>query len=278
MDPVTAGLITTGVSAGIAGGQQIQAGKLNKKNMKWQEDQALLQRKYALEDYDRTNAYNAPSAQKARMLEAGLNPNMMYGGSGGSTPSATVRSTPMADYKQTAPPINMDMSAIAQLPLLQAQNEALRLANEAKRIDNQMLKEATGLKAPTLNPFIEYGPGADDGYGRVEYRDATQQLYLANNPYMGIDPNTKGKTLLNTITENTTEAQIKTILANSVLAELNSNQAKYKNPIEIKILNQALEQAKSETAIKQAQAKLASMNISLSDPIYVRLMIALLGQ
>jgi hypothetical protein len=48
-------------------------------------------RKYALEDWNRQNAYNHPAQQMQRLKEAGLNPNLVYG-SGATTIAQPVRS------------------------------------------------------------------------------------------------------------------------------------------------------------------------------------------
>jgi len=51
-------------------------------------------RKNALEDWNRQNAYNHPSQQMQRLKEAGLNPNLVYGG-GATTTAQPVRNTDM---------------------------------------------------------------------------------------------------------------------------------------------------------------------------------------
>lgn len=73
-----AGLISAGVQAGTAIGRGIGANKRQKRARKW-----------ALEDWDRVNAYNHPQAQMQRLQEAKLNPHLVYGqSSGGASGSA----------------------------------------------------------------------------------------------------------------------------------------------------------------------------------------------
>lgn len=59
-------------SAGILGGML---------NNKMQGDLALYQNTYNQEMWEKNNAYNHPKAQMARLKEAGLNPNLIYGSS-----------------------------------------------------------------------------------------------------------------------------------------------------------------------------------------------------
>jgi hypothetical protein len=49
------------------------------KNRKWNSEEAQKSRDYATEMWNRNNAYNSASAQKSRLIEAGLNPDLMYG-------------------------------------------------------------------------------------------------------------------------------------------------------------------------------------------------------
>jgi len=55
-----------------------------------------------VEQWNLANEYNSPSAQMQRMKDAGLNPAMMYGSSGGTTPAATLPkySVTRPDYSQ----------------------------------------------------------------------------------------------------------------------------------------------------------------------------------
>lgn len=51
----------------------------NQKNRDWNLNLARQQNKWNIEQWNRENAYNSPSAQMARFKAAGLNPDLMYG-------------------------------------------------------------------------------------------------------------------------------------------------------------------------------------------------------
>jgi len=74
----------------IAAGVSAVAGLLGKKSdQNQQTDFYNKQRADNLTDVTSQNAYNAPSAQMARLQEAGLNPHLVYGGGQSITASAT---------------------------------------------------------------------------------------------------------------------------------------------------------------------------------------------
>lgn len=80
----TATLIGAGIGAAGNAGSSIAAGKINKKS-----------RNFQREMFQKTNEYNAPTAQMQRLREAGLNPNLIYGGSsGGAAGTASQPSKP----------------------------------------------------------------------------------------------------------------------------------------------------------------------------------------
>lgn len=66
------------------------------------ENKELAEYSYSkdLEMWNRTNEYNLPSSQMARLREAGLNPNLVYGSGGAKTESATMPkyNAPTMDY------------------------------------------------------------------------------------------------------------------------------------------------------------------------------------
>ncbi|QXP45101.1 DNA pilot protein [Microvirus mar54] len=87
--------ISPGLSMGISGASSLLGGIFSawqaSKNRKFQAEQAELNRQFnsaeaqktrdfQVEMFNKTNAYNAPAAAKARMLEAGIHPALAYGG------------------------------------------------------------------------------------------------------------------------------------------------------------------------------------------------------
>lgn len=61
-----------------------------------------LENDYAIDMFNRTNAYNTPSQQMKRLREAGLNPNLMYGNGSNAGGTADMPSAPSAGQASKA--------------------------------------------------------------------------------------------------------------------------------------------------------------------------------
>lgn len=99
-----------------------QAGNIVQVGMQNQANKRAFKRsaEFTREMFDATNEYNHPVQQMARLKEAGLNPALMYGKSGG-----TGQATQPAGQKQEAtqiPDLNAGLS-YAQLQLMKSQQE-----------------------------------------------------------------------------------------------------------------------------------------------------------
>ena len=128
MDPVTISAI---VAAATAGGNALAQSSMNKKTRQWNEVQYGKQRTDALADWARTNEYNSPLQQMARLKEAGLSPHLVYGG-GANSISQPVRSTDTKSWSPNAPQIDGGQ-IVSQYFGVQQQQNALEIQKEQIR-------------------------------------------------------------------------------------------------------------------------------------------------
>jgi len=84
------------VVGGIA--QGIMQGEANRKARKFAKSMYYTQREHTIEDWNRTNEYNHPRQQMQRLQEAGLNPHLIYGGSG-STEAGGIKTPDAPTWK-----------------------------------------------------------------------------------------------------------------------------------------------------------------------------------
>lgn len=85
---------------------------------------ASKQNDWNVEQWNRENEYNSPSAQRQRLLDAGLNPNLMLNGGD----AGNARGLDSANYAN-AQPATMENSAQEKLGLLQSIQGVLQSAN-----------------------------------------------------------------------------------------------------------------------------------------------------
>lgn len=124
------------ISLGLQAGSQIfnadQTKKNNKAERQWNEKMYGLQRQHALEDWAMQNEYNHPSSQMARLREANLNPNMVYG-NGTTTIAGPTRSSQPGSWNPKAPQLNIDptnaLTSYYDAQIKQAQVDNFRVQN-----------------------------------------------------------------------------------------------------------------------------------------------------
>lgn len=105
---------------------------------------ASKQNDWNVEQWNRENAYNTPSAQRQRLLDAGLNPNLMLdGGDAGNA-----RGLDSANYAN-AQPTTMQNPAQEKLGLLQSIQGVLQSANETSMQYAKQRSEIANLDSQT---------------------------------------------------------------------------------------------------------------------------------
>lgn len=121
------------------------SGRANRKTIKANKEMAKYAYAKDLEMWERTNTYNAPEAQMARLQAAGLNPNMVYGQTQavGNTSSPAPRFNP-PDQTRTYRPVETApaLSSYYDTQLRKAQIDNVNAAtkNTLQRTINDNLK------------------------------------------------------------------------------------------------------------------------------------------
>jgi hypothetical protein len=151
MDPAT---ITALAAVATQAGNSLAQSSMNRKTREWNEKQYGKQRTDALADWARTNEYNSPLQQMARLKEAGLSPHLIYGG-GANSISQPVRSTDTKSWSPQAPQFDGGQ-VVSQYFGVQQQQNALKIQQEqitSLKLDN-MFKEQTltdRIQTPGIN-------------------------------------------------------------------------------------------------------------------------------
>ncbi|WNK13079.1 MAG: DNA pilot protein [Microvirus sp.] len=111
---------------------------LNRKTMKYNDEWAYRQREWALQDWQAQNEYNLPANQRKRMIEANMNPALMYGSGATTQPSATVKGTSSPSWSPKAPEVNFN-PASSIMSFLGVRMQEAQLKN--MEIQNRLLEE-----------------------------------------------------------------------------------------------------------------------------------------
>lgn len=105
-------------------------GNMNKKNRAFAREQYQTQKADNLDFWNQQNTYNSPQQQMARLQQAGLNPNLVYG-NGSAANTAGDISTPHAQpFRGEAPQIDLPQMANSYF---NAQTQAQNLSNQQKQ-------------------------------------------------------------------------------------------------------------------------------------------------
>lgn len=141
---------------------------INNREAKRREEDARIANK---KQWNRQNDYNHPSAQMARLRQAGLNPNLIYGTSpssavGNAEAQAKAQAAQQFEYKNPA----TDIHAYANLQNTEAQTDNLRSQNTVNQ------QEALLKAAQTMKTAHEGSSAATKASIDSELRNTSAQL------------------------------------------------------------------------------------------------------
>lgn len=255
---IAAGLISGG--AGLIGdifniGQQQSNNELQKEMM-------YTQRQWALDDWNRNNAYNSPSAQMQRYKDANLNPHLIYGQSNTAAP---VRSTDTA--KTQAPQTNIQATVNSMLSgymsmydLEKTRAETDRLQKQAELLEAQRrLTDANTTGKGYANTIA----GGTLDY-QMDYIKGRNKIQAADLQKKGVDTQfTINQDARNTLlTANTLQLGVQKALSMEADRAYQGVQKLY--------LQQQIRNLEKDGVLKQLDIKLRQLGIQPGDPAWLR--------
>jgi len=207
--------IIAGAAAVVGQGVNMYSqGKTNRNTRKHIETMYNAQRNAALEDWNRQNEYNHPSAQMARLREAGLNPNLVYG-DGAKSAADPIRSTQSQQWSPHAPQVDTSkigeaVGTMYDVKVKQAQADNLRTQNTVMEQD-KLLKAAQTNKTlqDTEAGKFDLALKGDLRQNSLEIAKMTLSKLGADTQFT-LDQNTRAATQLNDLLKNSASMRGKT--------------------------------------------------------------------
>lgn len=163
--------------------QQIKAQQQeNQKNREYNLMLAQTQNRWNLDQWQRENDYNSPTAQMARFRAAGLNPNLIYGqmSNGASSPTLTsgAASSP-TDMSAIGNKRNFGqaMQEMLNMEMQKAQIEAIKAGTEKTKADTDNTRETTkGLTIDNMYRAAQHEQTLEIGGMQIKLGKSTLKL------------------------------------------------------------------------------------------------------
>lgn len=239
----------------------------NKRQREYETGVYNKQRQDALSDWQRQNEYNHPSSQMARLREAGLNPNLVYGSGSAQSPAGMVRST----EQKVSPrqPLGLERLGDVGQNLVQTHfnTKLQQLQADQVRAQNTILVNKAamqGLEAAQISSRTSLNKFQIENSKRLA--DASIRKIEAN--ILESEANTRYKT-----DENTR----RTILTSQSVKEsgeriLRSESERALNPTKKAHLEAQIKDIESNVELKKFEAELNKLGMTKGDELWQRLL------
>lgn len=261
MDPVTiAAIVGAGASAAGAGVNAYSTQNMNRRSMEFSKQMYDRQFNDNLRLWHQQNAYNSPSAQMERLREAGLNPAMLYGGSGSAGQAGSISSPDVKQPEFRTPEWgNIALGAgslinqMYDLDIKQAQVDNMRADNTVK------LSQAALLAAQTNRSEFDLNFESEMREISAEARRESLRQAQISNQYQ-LDENER-RAAMNAQSIQESAERVLLIRAQRANTEEDKNR-----------IIALTKDIKESAELKRLDKELKAMDIQPSDPKYIRIL------
>nr|CAI9749764.1 pilot protein for DNA ejection [Microvirus sp.] len=247
--------------------------------------QLQLQREmnnFNLAQWNRNNAYNSPSAQKARLLAAGINPNMMFGGYQSSSSSPVQQ----VSIPQTSVPnlVTPTMESNANNELLAGLQKAKNIGDilntaldvyqrsydvEKTKADTEVQLTEGKFRSQILAKGLEYSDAQIKSlYGSLNKLESDIQVNQANiqniqAQVLNTNEDTKGKAIENFFKSDYWSSTISKLKKEMDYTDVEINYIQQKLPIELGFLSAQTSKTYSDIQLNDARRSEIDASIGL---------------
>lgn len=246
-------------------------GIMNRKARKWQEKMYARQREDALSDWMMQNEYNHPSSQMARLREANLNPNLVYG-NGVTTEGGNIRSSDTGSWKPDTPRFDPSVASDSLMNYMdtqvkQAQIDNLRTANTVQLEDAALKRAQTAntnvntanTAQTTARSKFDLELASDLRETSVEAAKASLKKTQADTKFT-LDQNERAQALQ----ANTLQQGLENILTSRMNRAVSAEQKKH--------IQAQIDSVKKDIELKQLDINLKKSGVQPGDALWQRVM------
>lgn len=243
-------------------------GGMNRKSRKWAEKMYGVQRSDALADWYRQTEYDSPQAQMARLRDAKLNPNLVYGDSVvQSSPSVRSSSNPGWNPQAARPGHGFQASLMAhyETRLKEAQTNNLE-ASTTTQVEEAQLKRAQMFATLAGTDTTKFDLAMKQRLAEI-YADSAKVMLEQNKANLkrtGVD--------IQVMLDSNERAAVKNVsdLKEAAARILHMRYQNAKTEDERKEIQHRIQLIDADKAIKEEEKKLYQNGVRPGDPLWQR--------
>ncbi len=240
----------------------------NQKNREFNANESALARDFALQMFNRNNAYNDPSAVAKRLSDAGMHPALAFGG---ISPSSATSPSGNASASGSVNPPSMDFSGITNSPLVAAQIRNIDADTANKKAETPWIDRLHAVEESLGKVGIEVQETVKaDKQKDIEIKVKSLEKIATEIENIASSTRLNEQNLKNLKTENAIREIEKSFKADELTANINGilSGVKLNNAQAIRIvtlLDAELQNMWADTRYKEANSGLVEFQLDLND-------------